>query len=159
MSELYTLSIFTENSPGVLHRITTIFTRRKLNIESLTVSETERKGVSRFTICVLGDIDTINKVLKQINRIIEVCNVSVHQNNQLLYKEIALFRVKTHSPEQRSKIEELARSYGAITVNSTQEALVIEKTGTEEDVNSLYLLLEPYEIKEFVRSGRVAIAK
>lgn len=159
MSNLQTISIFTENNPGVLHRITVIFTRRKINIESLTVSETETKGISRFTICSHGDDETIAKLVKQIARIVEVRNISVRPNDELIYKEIALFRVSTNGAEQRSKVEELSRRYGASMVNTTAELLVLEKTGSEEEVNSLYLLLEPYGIKEFVRSGRIAINK
>ena len=156
---LHTLSIFSENSPGVLHRITVIFTRRKINIESLTVSETERKGVSRFTIVVRSEQDTIEKVVKQIARVIEVINVECNANENLLFKEIAFFRVNSESPTRRTEIEELAHRYGAHMVNISAASLVIEKTGTEDEVNSLYLLLEPFGIKEFVRSGRIAISK
>ncbi|MCO6430138.1 MAG: acetolactate synthase small subunit [Deltaproteobacteria bacterium] len=157
--KLHTLSVFSENSPGVLHRLTVIFTRRKLNIESLTVSETERKGVSRFTIVVRSDEDTILKVAKQLERIIEVLQVNVFSNGELLFKEIALYRVAADSPAKRSEIEEVARRYGAQMLNLSPSAVVLEKTGSEDDVNSLYLLLEPFGIREFVRSGRIAIAK
>lgn len=155
----YTLTIFTENSPGVLHRLTVIFTRRKLNIESLTVSETERKGVSRFTILVHSDDETIHKVINQISRVVEVLEVIAKQDSALIYKEIAFFRVKTSNPEQRSQIEELTHRNGAHILQIKNESVVIEKTGSEEDVDSLYLLLEPYGINEFVRSGRIAISK
>lgn len=159
MDNSHTISVFTENSPGVLHRITVIFTRRKLNIESLTVSETERKGVSRFTIVVRAEDLLIEKVLKQIRRIVEVLSVSARPNHDLLFKEIAFYRVDAAGPEKRSQIEELSRRYGSTILHLSESSLVIEKTGNEEEVNSLYLLLEPYGIKEFVRSGRIAITK
>ena len=159
MPNFHTISVFTENSPGVLHRITVIFTRRKLNIESLTVSETERKGVSRFTICVKADQETMEKVLKQIARIVEVLDVTARPNSDLIFKEIALYRIHTDNPDQRTNLEEISRKYGASMVTLTQESFVLEKTGSEEEVNSLFLLLEPYGIKEFVRSGRIAILK
>jgi len=155
----HTISIFTENSPGVLHRITVIFTRRKLNIESLTVSETERKGISRFTICVISDPESVEKVLKQIARIVEVRDVSALSNNDLVYKEIAFYRVHTSDAEQRTKVEELSKNNGAAILKSAEGSIVIEKTGTEEEVNSLYSLLESFGIREFVRSGRIAITK
>jgi acetolactate synthase-1/3 small subunit len=159
MEHLHTISVFTENSPGVLHRITVLFTRRKLNIESLTVSETERKGISRFTIVIRADDDILQKVLKQIARIVEVLDVSAKPNEELLFKEIAFYRVLAATPDKRSQIEDLSRRYNSTIVHLGESSLVIEKTGNEEEVNSLYLLLEPYGIKEFVRSGRIAIAK
>lgn len=156
---LHTISVFSENSPGVLHRITVLFTRRKLNIESLTVSETERKGISRFTIVIRIDDETLEKVLKQIARVVEVLDVSAKPNQDLLFKEIAFYRVAANSPEKRSQIEDLSRRYNSTIAHLSESSLVIEKTGSEEEVNSLFLLLEPYGIQEFVRSGRIAIAK
>jgi acetolactate synthase-1/3 small subunit len=156
---IYTISVFTENSPGVLHRINTIFTRRSVNIESLTVSETEKKGVSRFTIVVRTTQDMVTKVAKQIDRIIEVLDTYVSENKDLIFKEIAFFRVKTDSPQKRMELEELAHRYGAMATYASDSGLVIEKTGSEDEINSLYLLLEPFGIEEFIRSGRIALRK
>lgn len=155
----HTITIFTENSPGVLHRLTVIFTRRKLNIESLTVSETERKGISRFTIVVKSDQETIHKVTNQISRVVEVLEVTAEQDSALIFKEIAFYRVKTTLPEQRAQIEEVTHRNGAHIVLIKNNAVVVEKTGSEEDIDSLYLLLEPFGINEFVRSGRIALAR
>ena len=157
MARLYTISAFTENSPGVLHRITVLLTRRKINIESLTVSETERKGISRFTIVVSVNPDLISTIVKQMNRIIEVVDIFVAENNALLFKEIAFYRVSTPTKEKRLEIEEHAHRYGAQVAFAQDKNIVIEKTGTEEEVNSLFHLLEPYGIAEFVRSGRIAV--
>lgn len=155
----HTISVFTENSPGVLHRLTVLFTRRKLNIETLTVSETERKGISRFTIVVKCEDDIIEKVTKQIARIIEVLDVSVHRNRDLIFKEIAFFKVAANIPEKRTEIDEIASRYGASMVHISAESFVLEKTGSEDEVCSLYRLLEPFGIQEFVRSGRIAITR
>ena len=157
MARLYTISAFTENSPGVLHRITVLFTRRKINIESLTVSETERKGVSRFTIVVSVHPDLIATIVKQINRIIEVVDVFAAENNALFFKEIAFYRVAAPTIEKRLEVEEHAHRYGAQVGFAQNKEIVIEKTGTEEEINSLFLLLEPYGISEFLRSGRIAV--
>lgn len=157
MPQLFTISAFTENSPGVLHRLTVLFTRRKLNIESLTVSETEKKGISRFTIVVSSEPELITKVAKQINRIIEVVDVFVAENKDLIYKEVAFYRVATDTPQKRVEVEELAHRYGASVSYAADRFLVIEKSGAEEQINSLFLLLEPFGIKEFVRSGRIAL--
>ena len=156
---LHTISVFSENSPGVLHRITVLFTRRKINIESLTVSETERKGISRFTIVVKVDDEILEKVLKQIARIVEVTDVYAKPNQDLLYKEIAFYRVLAKTPDKRTQIEDLSRRYNSTIVHLNESSVVLEKTGNEEEVNSLYLLLEPYGIQEFVRSGRIALSK
>ena len=159
MKRVYTLSAFTENSPGVLHRITAAFTRRKINIESLTVSESEKKGISRFTIVVKTEPDLIEKVAKTINRVIEVVDVYVSENQHLIYKEISFIRVATETPQQRSEIEEFVHRYGGVVRHASDASLVVETTGTEDEINSLCLLLEPFGILEFIRSGRIAICK
>ena len=159
MERTYTITAFTENHPGVLHRLTATLTRRQINIESLTVSETEKKGISRFTIVVKTTPDLIKKVIRQIDRIIEVLNAFYSENNRLIFKEIAFIRVHTEDPKNRLKIEELSHRYGAHLTYASGGSLVLEKTGSEDQINSLYLLLEPFGIEEFVRSGRIAINK
>jgi len=155
----YTISAFTENSPGVLHRLTVLFTKRKINIESLTVSETGVKGISRFTIVIRVERGLAEKIAKQIRRIIEVRDVFVSENSDLIFKEIAFYQVACHSPEKRKEVEELAHRYGSSVIFVDSSSLVIEKTGSEDEVDSLFLLLEPFGISEFARSGRIAILK
>lgn len=157
MARIYTISAFTENSPGVLHRITVMFTRRKINIESLTVSETEVPGRSRFTIVVRCEPDLVLKIVKQLNRIIEVVDVFASENRHLIFKEIAFYRVATETQQKRLEVEEHAHRYGAQVGFAHADYIVVEKTGTEMEISSLFRLLEPYGIKEFVRSGRIAI--
>ncbi len=157
--KLFTISIFTENSPGVLHRITTVFTRRKINVESLTVSDTEQHGISRFTIVVCIPEQLAEKIVEQIRRIIEVRDVFATEDSGLYYKEISFIKVRTNSAEDRRRAEEIARGNGASIIAAQPEALVVEQTGTEEDIRSLYLLLEPFGISEFIHSGRIAIRK
>lgn len=159
MERTYTISAFTENHPGVLHRLTAVLTRRKINIESLTVSETETKGISRFTIVICVEPVMMKKIAKAIDRIIEVVDVFVSENSELLFKEIAFFRVATENKDARPKIEEHAHRYGATVSYVGDDSLVLEKTGAEDDINSLFRLLEPFGILEFVRSGRIAVRK
>lgn len=159
MKEQYTISAFSENHPGVLHRITAVFTRRKVNVESLTVCETETKGISRFTIVVCCDSEQIEKIVKTINRIIEVREVFFSQDPELLFKEIAFMRVGAETSERRAEIEEFAHRHHAEVVFADRSSLVVEATGSEDAIHSLYLLLEPFGIKEFLRSGRIAIRK
>lgn len=155
----YTITAFTENTPGVLYRIADLFLRRKINIESLTVSETERHGISRFTIVVRRDKETIEKVVKQLYRIVEVVKVFELEDKDLIFKELAFIKVSTKNPEQRREVEELAVLFRATVTYVGSDYLVIEKTGSEEQISSLYNLLKPFGIKEFVRSGRIAVVK
>lgn len=156
----FTFMALSENSPGILHRITTQFTRRAVNIESLTVSETERKGVSRFTIVVKTDLILAEKIARHLRRIIEVVDVYLCENRELVYKEIALIKVRSDSERgNRLRVEDLAHRYGAHVVSGNDDYLIIEKSGREEEVDSLFLLLEPFGIVEFVRSGRIALQR
>lgn len=155
----YTIAVFAENSPGVLHRVTAVFTRRKTNIDSLTVSETERSGVARFTIVVRSEDEPVSLIVKQIARIIEVVDVFYAENDALIFKEIAFYKVRTSAPESRNAVEEEAHRHRAIVVYAEPDYLVVEKTGTEEEISSLYFLLERFGVAEFIRSGRIAIGR
>jgi len=159
MPQTFTITAITEDSPGVLHRITDLFTRRKLNIESLSVSGTEKEGVSRFTIVVNSEKDLVEKIIKQIRRVIEVLDAYVCRNSHLIFKEVALIKVEVTEPEERSKIEEVTARNDGIVISGTDDSIIIEKTGSDEEINALYLLLEPFGIIEFIRSGRVALLK
>ena len=157
--QLYTISAFTENSPGVLHRLVTTFTKRKVNIESLTVSETERHGISRFTIVVLVDEDLIQTIVKQIQRIIEVKDAFACVNEDLVFKEIAFIRVSACAAADRAKVEEHAERYGARVIHADVDSVIVEATGEADEIKSLYRILEPHGIEEFIQSGRIALCK
>lgn len=154
-----TFSIFSENSPGVLHRITTLFTRRKINIESLTVSHTEVEGISRFTIVVCLPLELADKIARQLRRIIEVMEVQLSDNKDLIYKEIAFFRVAAPNDKARQQIAHHVLRHGAAIVSIDPEALVIEKTGSEEEIQQLFASFGNVAVKEFVRSGRIAMRR
>lgn len=155
----YTITAFTENTPGVLYRIADLFLRRKINIESLTVSETERHGISRFTIVVRRDKASIEKVVKQLYRIVEVVKVFESLDKDLIFKELAFIKVSTKNPDQRREVQELSFLFRARVTFVGHDYLVIEKSGSEEEIASLHLLLKPFGIKEFIRSGRIAVLK
>ena len=154
-----TFSILSENHPGILHRIAVLFTRRKINIESLTVSGTEHKDISRFTIVVKAFLDESQKIAAQLRRIIEVCEVTVHENRDLIYKEIAFFRVSAPDAHTRQFISSHAIQHGASVVSIDPEALVLEKTGTEEELHDLLRSFANFHVLEFIRSGRIAVAR
>ena len=157
--KLYTIIIFTENKPGVLYRIADAFLKRKINIESLTVSEIEAQGMSRFTIRVKGTELAIEKISKQLYKIIEVIKVLEKTDEELIFKEIALIKVSTKDPQKRRSVEDIVRLAKAEVVAIDRDFLIIEKSGTEEEIDSLYLLLKPFGIKEYVKSGRIAVLK
>ena len=161
MSEIkrYTIIIFTENKPGILYRIADTFLKRKINIESLTVSEIEASGMSRFTIVVKEDKHAVEKVAKQLYKIVEVTKVIEKTDETLTFKEISLIKVATKNPAQRREVEDLAYLFGAQIDYVSSDSLTIQKSGSEEEINSLYSLLKPFGIKEYVRSGRIALTK
>lgn len=159
VEKLYTIIIYTENKPGVLYRIADSFLKRKINIESLTVSEIEEQGMSRFTIVVKGTGLAIEKISKQLYKIIEVVKVLEKTDEELIAKEIALIKVTTKDAQKRRSIEDITRISKAEVVAMGKDFLVIQKTGNEEEIDSLYVLLKPFGIKEYVRSGRIALLK
>lgn len=155
----YTIIAFTENTPGVLYRVSNLFLRRKVNIDSLTVSETEKPGMSRFTIVVESTKESVDKIIKQLYRIIEVIKVFESEDRELLYKEIAFIKVSTKNAVARREVDDVAYIFRANVVHVGSDFVVVEKTGTEEEIESILLLLRPFGIKEFVRSGRIAVLK
>ncbi|MEQ9425696.1 MAG: acetolactate synthase small subunit [Cyclobacteriaceae bacterium] len=154
----YTLSVLTEDKAGLLNHITIIFTRRKINIESLNVSSTEVEGVSRFTIVALTTREMSEKVIKQIRKLIDVLDAFVYEDDQIHYQEIALYKVPTKVFLNGQKIESLVRNNGARILLIEEEYIVIEKTGHKSETRDLFHKLEPYGVLEFARSGRVAIS-
>lgn len=155
----YTIIAFTENTPGVLYRVSNLFLRRKINIESLTVSETEKPGLSRFTIVVECTKENVDKIIKQLYRIIEVFKVFESEDRDLLFKEIAFIKVSTKNVVARQEVEDVAYIFHAKVLFAGSDYMVIEKAGKEEEIESLLLLLRPFGIKEFVRSGRIAVLR
>lgn len=156
----YTICVFTENSIGLLNKITIIFTRRRLNIESLTVSETERKGVSRFTIVIKHEQrEAVEKLVRQIRKVVEVLAVFGYLNDDIVYNEIALFKLPTPLDSKPLDMETINREHKAYIVYWDLDYVVLQKTGTEEEIFEFFKYVKPHGILEFVRSGRVAVSK
>ncbi|QEC53161.1 acetolactate synthase small subunit [Anseongella ginsenosidimutans] len=158
MEKLYTICIFTENTLGLLNRISGIFTRRRINIESLSVSETERKGISRFTIVFKSDErEKVEKIVRQIRKIIEVLAVFGYEDPDLVFNELAFFKLDT---KNAAGAKQLLEGYKrAKVLFEDEQILIIEKAGTEEEIYSFFKQLKPYGILEFVRSGRIALSR
>jgi len=156
----YTICVFTENSIGLLNKITIIFTRRRLNIESLTVSETERKGVSRFTIVIKHEQrEAVEKLVRQIRKVVEVLAVFGYLNEDIVYNEIAMFKIPTPLDSSPLDMETINRVHKAYLVYWGLDYMVLQKTGTEEEIFEFFKYIKPNGILEFIRSGRIAVGK
>ena len=159
-SKEYTLSVLTENKAGLLNHITIIFNRRKINIDSLNVSTTEVKGVSRFTIVVKSNKEKIIKILNQINKLIDVLGAFLYEEGEIYYQEIALYKLSTKIFLKGDNVEKIVRKNGAKIIIIEEDHTIIQKTGTKSETQKLYNELEKFgSILEFVRSGRVAVSK
>jgi acetolactate synthase-1/3 small subunit len=159
MKQEYTISLFTEDHIGILGQVTIILTRRQLNIESFTASESAVKGVYLLTIVVTSTSEMIDKVSKQMEKLVDVLKVFVHTSEQIIYQEIALFKVPTKGMMSGNIIDHIVRSSYARILEVSPEFLVIEKTGSKEEITELLAKLEPYGVLQYAKSGRVAITK
>ena len=157
--EIFTVSVLTENKSGLLNAVTIIFTRRKINIEALNVSETEVEGVSRFTIVIKSKFDRAEQVVKQINKLVEVLGAFLYREDEVYYQEIAMFKMATEAFLNNNDIERLVRNNGARILVIEKDHIIIEKTGHRKEIRELRDKLGPFGLLEYVRSGRVAISK
>lgn len=155
----FTLSIYTENQIGLLNRIAIMFSRRKINVESLNVSPTEIEGISRFTIVINEVEDVVRKLSRQIEKQVEVLKSYYNTNEELVWQELALYKVPTNVISEKAKVERLLREFGAQAVVIRNDYTVFETVGHREEIDGLLKALAPYGLIEFVRSARVAIIK
>ena len=158
MKEEFTLSVFTENSIGMLTRIANVFTRRHINLDSLTVSESEIKQVFKYTVVFKSTQEQVDKLIGQLERLVEVFKVCAYMNEDIIYQELALYKVKTELMSNR-EVEQIIRESQARILSVDKEFIAIEKTGYIEEIESLFTQLSSFGILEFTRSGRVAITK
>jgi len=158
MKKPYTLSVFSENTVGMLARICVIFTRRHINIESLNVSESEIKDIYRYTIVVHSEHDQVCKVMAQLEKQVEVIKAFVHSDQEIVHQEIALYKIRT-GIFYSAATEFVLRENHARILTVDPEFMIIEKTGRYEETEALFNALKPFGILEFTRSGRVAITK
>ena len=156
---LYTVTIFSENRVGLLNQISIIYTRRKLNIESLSVSPSSIKGIHKFTITSYSDRETIEKLVKQIEKRIGVLKSFFYTDDEIIYQEIALYKVPTDKLIDEPDLEKIIRKYNARILEMSRDYTILEKTGHPEETESLFEELKNYDIRQFVRSGRVAVTK
>ena len=159
MKKEYIITAYSENHSGLLNRITIIFTRRKVNIESLTVSQSALKGISKFTIVVNETTDKVVNIVKQIDKQIEVLKAFYNTNDEMIFQEVALYKVPTNALMESDQIEKMIRLHNARILEITREYTVIEKTGHEEETQALFEGLNTFGVLQFIRSGRIAITR
>lgn len=158
-TKYYTVTVFTENQVGLLNQLSIVFTRRCLNVESLSVSPSSIKGVHKFTFTLWSERSMMEKVVAQIEKKIDVLKAFYYTDDELVYQEIALYKVPTVQLLDNSKVEEIIRRHNARILEVTRVYTVIEKTGHSHETESLFEELRNYGISQFVRSGRVAVTK
>ena len=157
--QLYTISIYTENNIGLLNRISAIFQRRHINIESINTSVSEIEGVSRFTILVNMTEDQIKKILGQIEKQVEVIKAYYHTDDDTIYQESCLFKIKSDLLFEVRQIQNIIKESNARIVTVNKEFFVLEKSGRRSELELLHRELNAFGIMQFVRSGRIAITK
>lgn len=157
--QTFTISAFSENHIGLLNRITIIFTRRQVNIDSLTVSGSALPGIHKFTIVVYECREKVEQVVAQIEKLVEVVRAFYHNDDEIIAQEIALYKVPTKSMIDGNKVEDIIRKHHARILEVKPEYTVIELTGRKEETQSLFDELSNYGLLQFTRSGRIAVTR
>jgi acetolactate synthase-1/3 small subunit len=158
MATTHTLSVLVEDTPGVLARVASLFSRRGFNIESLAVGATEQKGMSRMTIVVSVDEAPLEQITKQLNKLVNVIKIVEQDEANSVSRELALIKVRTDA-STRGQVIEAVNLFRAKVVDVTTESLTVEATGTQEKLEALLRVLEPYGIREIVQSGVVSLSR
>ncbi len=159
MKQEYTITVYTENQIGLINRIAIMFSRRKINIESLNTSPSEVHGIHRFTIVINETEEVVRKLCRQLEKQVEILKAYYNNNDEIIWQELALYKVSTDQIAENVKVERLLREYGARAVVIRKDYTVFETTGQRQEIDKLIKFLEPYGLIEFVRSARVAIIK
>lgn len=155
----YTITVFTENVPGLLSDVVSVFTRIKQNIDTLTVSASSIQGIHRFTVAVKCSEKLVQKIVAQLEKKVDIVAAFYYTHDQIVSQEIALYKVPVDLFKDSDRVERLIREHNARILTVTDEYAVLEKTGHEHEVEALYAALKEVGVYEFVRSGRVAVMK
>lgn len=156
----YTITVFSEHTTGMLSRVVSIFTRRHINVESLTTSQSSIEGIHRFTIVVEVEEAMVKKLVAQLDKQIDVIKAFYYEQEEIVYQEIALYKIPFYMFSNGTVVERLVRSHNARILVIEPEYVIVEKTGHQEETEQLLKELKAVgDIYSFVRSGRVAIVK
>ena len=158
--EVFTISVFTQNHIGLLARIANHFAKRHINIKSLTVSETEITGISRFTVVIDDNEKRVRLITEQLERQVEVFRAYYHREDEIIFQEIALYKIPATTLQEGMEIANVVREGRHARILSLEEdALIVMKTGAPQETKALFQQLKPFGITEFVRSGRIALLR
>jgi len=155
----HVISVLVENQPGALARIIELFSSRGYNIESLNVGHTEDPTISRITMVAKGDEHTIEQIVKQLRRIIDVFKVRDLTDRKKLDRELLIVRVNVESPEKKAEVKRLVEIFGAQIVDVAHDTYTVELTGDEDQVDAFLQLIKPLGIREMAITGRVAMVR
>lgn len=153
------ISVLVEDHPGVLTRMSGMFTRRGINITSLTVSPCEKENFSRMTIAIEGEDFDLERVEKQLNRLVEVVKVTHLHKSQSILRDLCLIRVSAKDSDKRAEIMQMAAAYNAKIVDASKESLTIELTDNPVKIDKLIAILRDHGIKHMLRTGVTAISR
>ncbi len=154
---IHTISVLVANKPGVLVRIALVFARRGYNIDSLVVSATVNPRFSRMTITAKGDLETLDQIIKNVNKLIDVIHCAEHNPTHAIDRELALLKVKA-TPAAKAAVLKLSKKYHAKTVDTQEGRLIIAQSGTSIELDEFEALMKKYGILEYVRSGKLLMA-
>ena len=158
-NKTYTISLYSENNVGLLNRVSAILLKRHINIESFSTSPSEIEHVFRFVIVVEVTESKVKKVVQQIEKQIDVIKAFYHTDEQTIFQESALYKVKSSSLFEERHIQNIIKKSQAKIVTVSPEFFVIEITGFRHETENLRSQLEPYGLMQFVRSGRISVTK
>lgn len=158
MNEQHTITVLVENKPGVLARVSGLFARRGYNIESLAVSITENPDISRMTIVVGGDMDVLEQITKQLYKLIDVLKVFDYLDTPMLERELALVKVTADSG-QRLELMQIIEIFRGKVIDVGDKTYVVEVTGSGDKIDAFEKQLEPFGVRELVRTGRIAMMR
>jgi len=154
----HSISLLVSNKPGVLVRISLVFSRRGYNIDSLVVSPTLDSDFSRMNIVARGNPDTLVQIIRQLEKLVDVIHAKDHTGESTVERELALFKVKASS-ETRTDLLQIADHFRAISLDMTENAMVLQVTGSSEKIDAIKTLLMRFGIIEFIRTGKVIMAR
>ena len=157
MKKEFTLTVYTENQVGLINKIAIMFSRRKISLESFNTSPSEVPNIYRFTIVVIESESVVKNLVKQIEKIVDVFKVYCNTNEEIVWQQMALYKVPTEVIIKEVKVERLLREYGAKAVVIRSDYTVFEATGQGDEINKLLKKLDKFGLIEFVRSSRIAI--
>ena len=153
------LSVIVDNKPGVLFRVTNLFRARNFNIESITVGITEQKDISRMTIAIQSDYRTLDQLVKQLRKLIDIIDVRVLDTGNTVFRELALIKMKASDPTSRMEITHFSNIFRAKILDISKDSMMVEITGTPDKIDAFKNIVVPYGIIQIARTGISALPR